>query len=362
MNPGHEQSYALQRVYAFTVIPQRGVSDDALDAPTGGPVAITPGLREIITIAFDKIARGVRTTVDFDLDGDRSNVVRDDIVAIAFGATKTPGAAAARLAARLAQTMDNRSHAALLVVVVEEDGSKRRISLVVLPREDVVQLGRRSEEVLLNVLRDAFSTGSHMRKLARLEGHHSKTQFLSAEVLDFQLASAHKTIADFWIRSFLTARPRIDAQTGSRQLAGALQRAFEAAGDDERDAVAAAMLKARGGTVRTTSLEKFSDELPESLHDAFFRGTDNEELVRAVFTVDRAVMQETLARFVFTGADGVIVSAPAEAVGKSVEVEKRGDARFVSYRGEVEKERVARDRRAARSAARSGGRQRRTKQ
>ncbi|MBZ0233265.1 MAG: hypothetical protein K8M05_13125 [Deltaproteobacteria bacterium] len=330
-------------------------------APEGGPVAITAGLREVLATAFEKIARGVRTTVDFELDGGRSNAVRDAIIAIGFGATKTPGAAAARLAARLAQTMDNRSHAALLVVVVEENGSKRRISLVVLPREDVVQLGKRSEEVLLNVLRDAFSTGSHMRKLARFEGHHSKTQFLSAEVLDFQLASAHKTIADFWIRNFLAARPRIDAQTGSRQLAGALQRAFEAAGDDERDAVAAAMLKARGGTVRSTSLEKFSEELPESLHDAYFRGSDNEELIRAVFTLDRSVMQESLARFVYTGADGVIISAPAEAVGKSVEVEKRGDARFVSYRGEVEKERVARDRRAARSAARGGARPRRAR-
>ncbi|MBA3393278.1 MAG: hypothetical protein H0T89_11570 [Deltaproteobacteria bacterium] len=347
--------FTLQRVYAFTVTPQRGVDEEARTEPEGGPVAITQPLREVIQAAFDKVARGVRTTVDFELDASRSNVVRDDVLQVAFGATKTPSAAAARLASRLAQTMDKRSHAALLVVVVEDDTPKRRVSLVVLPREDVVQLGRGGEDVLINVLRDAFSTGSHLRKLARLEGHSSRTQFLSAEILDFQLASAHKSTADFWIRTFLAARPRIDSQAGSRHLAAALQRAFETSPADDRDAVSAAMLKARAGTVRSTSLDRFAEnELPESVHKAYF-GTNNDELNGAVFAVDRAVMQESLARYVITGLDGVVISAPAEAMGKSVEIEKRGQSRVVSYRGTVEKERVARDRRGARAAEKPGG-------
>lgn len=97
---------------------------------------------------------------------------------------------------------------------------------------------------------ECFSTGSGLRKLARLTGHNAKAQFLTAEVLDFQLMSAQKSVADFWIREFLKALPRMDSQTGSKHLASALQRAFDAASEDERDAVFAAIFTASSGMVR----------------------------------------------------------------------------------------------------------------
>lgn len=356
--------FSIQRVYAFTVLPQRGVEDESWIDPVGGPVAITLPLKEVIQSAFEKAARGVRTTVDFELDATRTNVVREDVLTVAFGATKAPGAAGARLASRLSQTMDNRSHAALLVIVVEEEDPKRRVSLVVLPKEIVVQMRRGGEDVLIDVLRDAFSTGSHLRKLARFEGHNSRTQFLSAEILDFQLASAHRATAEFWIRTFLASRPRIDSEAGSRLLAAALQRAYEAAPVDDRDAVSAAMLKARAGTVKSTSLERFAvDELPESVVSPFF-GTNNNEMRHAVFMVARPVMQEALGRYVITGADGVVISAPAEAMGRSVEVSSRGKTRSVSYNGTIQTERVARDRRRSHEPRKDGqgDQQRRAKQ
>jgi hypothetical protein len=49
----------------------------------------------------------------------------------------------------------------------------------------------------------------------------------------------------------------MNADTGSRELAVALQRAFSAAVPDERDTVLAAMLKAGSGSVRRTSLTRF---------------------------------------------------------------------------------------------------------
>lgn len=337
--------FSLQRVYAFAVTPQRRTADDDRVEPEGGAVKLTHALRDVIGNAFDKIGRGTLATVDFELGSDRAHVVRDEVMAVAFGATKTPRAAAARLATRLADTMDNRSHAALLVVAVETDDPKRRISLLVLPREDVIQLGgASSDEYLLNVLRDAFSTGSGLRKLARAQGHDSQTQFLSAEVLDFQLASAKRITADFWIQSFLGAKPRIDSPNGSRQLAAALQRAFDAADQDNRDAVFAAMFKASSGTVTRTSLVNYSDNVPEALHEQFFRGVPD-EVSRSLFAVDRGIMKENLARRIITTEHGVIISAPTDAVGKSVEVKQRGQLRVVSYTGAIEKERIARARR-----------------
>jgi hypothetical protein len=337
--------FSLQRVYAFTVTPQRGAAEDGVVVPTGGSVKLTPGLREVVENAFSKVAKSILTTVDFSFDANRANPVREEILAIAFGATQTPRAAAARLASRLAQTMDNRSHSALLLLAVEADGASRRVSLLVLPREDVVQLHGSDEEVLLDLLRNAFSTGSGLRKVARVSGHNSRTQFLSVEVLDLQLTSNHKTTADFWVRNFLEALPRVDAATGSKHLAAALQRAFDAADEDDRDAVFAAMFKASSGAVTRTSLARFAEELPDGLQDAFFRGVATDEMRRTVFTVDRTVMKECISRRIFTTKDGVVISAPTDTVGKSVEVKKRGNLRVVSYSGAVEKERVARGRR-----------------
>lgn len=337
----------LGRVYAFAVTPQRGLETANIVSPSGGLVRITRALRQVVDKAFEKISATALTTVDFDFDGDRNHEVRDDVMTVAFGSTQAPRTAAGRLASRLSATMDNRSRSALLLVTVEIDDPKRRVSMLLLPREDVIQLGGNEEDLLLTLLQDAFSTGSGLRKLARLHGHNNKSQFLSAEVLDLQLMSGQKSVADFWIREFLCARPRVDSETGSRQLAAALQRAFEAAPENDRDAVVAAIFKASSGRVSKTSLVKYADEIPEELHGAYFRGIEDGELRRTVFDVDRGVVKTNLARWIITTKDGVVIYAPADTIGKSVELKKNGSKRTVKYAGTVEKERVVRGKRGA---------------
>jgi hypothetical protein len=337
--------FALSKVYAHAVTPQRWTAESELVPPAGGAVQITTALREVIDSAFDKISASALTSVDFDFDGSRNHPVRDDAMALAFGATQAPRAAAARLATRLSRTMDDRSNSALLLVTVEMHEPKRRVSMLLLPHEVVVRMtGGNDQDYLVDVLRDAFSTASGLRKLARLSGHNNKSQFLSAEVLDLQLMSPHKSVADFWIREFLGARPRMDSETGSRQLAAALQRAFDAAPEDDREAAFAAMLKAGSGRIAKTSLLKYAEELPDDLREAYFRGTGDDELRRAVFDIDRSIIKTNLARRVITAADGVIISAPTETIGKSVDVRMEGSLRTVSYSGRIEKERVARGR------------------
>jgi uncharacterized protein (DUF2267 family) len=337
--------FSLDRVYGFTVIPQRTAEEGEQAAPQGGLVRIDASLRSMVASSVQKIGASALSTVDFDIDADRANPVRDDVVLVAFGNTQTPRAACERLAARLSATMDNRSRVALLLVIVEHDGDDRRVSLLMLPREgDVLLLNPRQSQatdVVIDVLRDAFAAGTGLRKLARLSGHESRTQFLSAEVLDFQLASAQKNIADFWVERFLQARPRMNTDTGSRELAVALQRAFSVAAPDERDTVLAAMLKAGSGSVRKTSLARFADELPESVRGKFLRGLEP-AVQRAVFEVNRGVVKENLSRYIVTTKDGVIISAPSDLVGKTLAVRKSGRSRVVKYEGEVDDERVSR--------------------
>lgn len=335
-------SFVLSRLYAYTVLPQRRVDESEVVDPAGGSVPLTAKVRELVENAFRKVAASALTTVDFEFGKDRSHPVREDVIAVAFGPTQAPKAAAARLAARLSITMDNRSHSALLLVAIEVDDPKRRVSMLVLPREDVVQLKGTDEDLLLDLLQDAFSTGSGLRKLARLTGHNARTQFLSAEVLDFQLTSAQKSVADFWIRDFLHALPRMDSQTGTKHLALALQRAFDAAPEEDRDAVFAAIFKASSGMVKKTSLAKYSEELPAELSEAYFRGMEDGEVRTTVFDIDRPAIKASLARRIITGKDGVVISAPADTVGKSVALTKKGSLRLVTYSGTIEKERVVR--------------------
>lgn len=336
--------FTLQRVYAFTVSPQRLAGDDGAEQ-NGGPVKLTPEVREVIEKAFTRIASGTLTRIDLNLDAERQHEVRDHVMQLAFGATQAPRAAAGRLATRLSRAMDGRSHSALLLLAVESSEQMRRVSLLLFPREDVVQLNGSAEDVLLNVLRNAFSTASGIRKLARFTGKELQTHFLSAEVLDFQLSSSHKETADFWIVRFLNGKAPIDSKTGTKLLAAALQRAFDAADSDGRDAVFAAMFGTSSGGVRKTSLSKVAASLPVGLRDAFFSGVANDETRDTIFDVDRDIAKEMLARRVITGKDGVILSAPAETVGRSVSLSQGGKSRVVSYSGMVVSDRVMKGRR-----------------
>lgn len=331
----------LQRVYAYSVRPQRCVDKSELIPPTGGTVKVTPALRGLITAAFAKVQSRILTSVDFEFSADRQHAVREDLMTIAFGATQAPKTAASRLATRLSEAMDKRSGDALLLLAVEADSPKQRVSLLLLPREDVVQMnGRTTEEVLLNLLQDAFSTASSLRKFARVEGHNSRTQFLSAEILDLQLTLPSKDGADFWVKEFLEARLRMNSDSGSRKLVAALRRAFDAASENNREAAFAAMLKASSGMVKTTSLVKYAEELPDILHEPFFHGVDD-EVRRTAFEVNPQVMRENLGRRIFEAKDGVIISAPSEAVGDIVQIKVARQERIVKYEGVIKKERMS---------------------
>ena len=100
------------------------------------------------------------------------------------------------------------------------------------------------------------------------------------------------------------------------------------------------MHKAGSGIVKRTSLAQYADnELPESLHEPFFRGIQD-EVRRTTFELSRQIMKENLGRRIFETKDGVIVSAPADAVGETVHIENRGQERTVRYVGVINKERI----------------------
>lgn len=350
----------INRIYAFQVVPQRSATEQEVVVPDGGVLKVTASVQKIIGEAFKKITPANITSVDFTFaTADRSHPIRDEILSLGFGSSTAPKSAASRLALRLSSKMDHRSKPGLLLITVEHREQKREVTLLMLPRETVVSFGSEKsekDEYLLELLPNAFSTGSGFRKLARLEGHNNQSQFLSVEVLDLQLGSAHRSAADFWIREFLQARPRIDSKTGSKELVNGIHRACDDSKEDEFDGVFSGVFQLTSGKIKTTSLAKFSKELPERLRPAFFRSISLGEIRTAVFDVDPTVVREGVGKRVIVAKDGVVVYAPAETIGKSVRVDHDGDSRRVRYSGEIDRERIIGNRRGTKQTTVKGGR------
>ncbi|MCA9640470.1 MAG: hypothetical protein KC492_07220 [Myxococcales bacterium] len=330
--------FALQSVFAFSILQQKKIGQNDFVQPKGGLVKLTSKLEELVHAVFGQVQSNKLASVDFDFAGSPTHPLRDGLMSVAFGAPSVRQRAAEGIASRLSSRMDNRSRAGLLLATVEADEPARRVSLLLLPREDVMQPNS-ARDVEAELLREAFASKSSLRKFARASGHHSPTQFRSADVFDKQ-HTGDRDSADYWVRDFLLARARIGPMSGSRLLSNCLRRALDAAVGDEREAVIGAMLKARSGLVKKTSLTAYAvAEVPENLHEPYFRGIPPEAR-RTAFMLNKGVVREQLGRRIFEAEDGVIVSAPTDAVGKTVHIEQQGQTRTLRYSGVISKERV----------------------
>jgi hypothetical protein len=183
-----------------------------------------------------------------------------------------------------------------------------------------------------------------VRKVTGFRGKNIRTKFLKAEVTDWQVAGAGRDAADYWIATFLEGQLFLSSQKGSELLSRGLKVAVDAAKtDDDRDLVFAATVLASQGRVTTCSLATFADRLPATVRDSFLAVADP-EVAELEFAIDKEVVRHLAGRRTLEGTDGVKVSAPQRAIGRSVVVETRGDgARVVRYEGVVAKEQVERD-------------------
>lgn len=345
-------SFKLDRLYALSVSPQRGTDETLRIAPSGGAVAVDADAEALFGTALNRVSQRQLATVVLDVDTTtRINRAREHVMQVAFGATQAPAAGARKLAATLSGEMDQRSSNGLLLVSVEKDmehSDRRRVHLILLPEETVVRMrGNQGEhDVSLDVIRDAFSTASSLRKIARFTGHNSQTQFLTADVLDLQLMGIGRAAADFWVTDFLQAHANMNSATGTEKLALALKRSFDAATSlEDKEAVLAAILKATSGGTPVTSLSNFTHELPPALADAFLVAADNDEVANATFAVDPGILRAKIGRRVVFGEGGVVVSAPAEEFGKSVTIEpQKGGIKNITYRGQIQSQAIVKER------------------
>lgn len=319
-----DDGFELFRVHAFSVVPCRTTTKlaEAEDLPEGGSIQISAALRDVLSES-DDLLQSQAIAVDLAVDTEsRTSAIREILLRYAFGATQTPVSAGQELAAALADAMDARSTACLLVIAGYRREDERRVSMWTFPREEAFQFKKSGRAPSIELLHDIFSRRSRLRKGATFSGKERPQDFIRGGVLDFQATSRSHLAADFWIVQFLRARLALQSNTATRHLVAALQSTFEQLElPAHRAQVHTGIMALLTGPQKRWSMRGFADAfLDNDAREGFLRNA-NGESVDQVFAIDRAVIEAKLRNRVFELESGVLVTAPFNTVGEDVQVQ-----------------------------------------
>jgi hypothetical protein len=334
----------LSRLYGFAIEPQRLVDDDLFNDPLGGPLPVRDSLRVALDNSLRAAEKSGRMTevnlkVNQDPKEDRTCPVRDAALAVAFGNANKAAEGALFLGRHLSKAMDDRSPECLfLLAAYSEKGSeKRRVALWIFPQDEAFRFTPGQDENDIELLTEIFSRTSALRKMALFQGKNIATNFLRANVLDFQTGRADD-VAAFWIRRFLEAGLSITPAAGTKVLADALKRASDAElSPQENQQVHAAALALHTIPQTHWSLEEVANNfLAGKAREVFLSTAENETARTSTFELDREALQRGLSYRNLRLPDNVWISAPIEQVGdgKLVQVESTDDGASESGTGE----------------------------
>lgn len=298
----------LSRLYGFSVVPKQ--------APEGGAVAIDPVLEQALDQAYRRAAQGRGRTVSLMIpEGSESNEVRDALISVAFDEDQPAAGSASLLADRLSVAMDRRSPPGLFVLSVHGSGRTREVEMWIFPRSEGFRyLGERIE-----VADDIFSISSNVRKAAMFRGGNQIGEFLTGRVVDFQAHGGDRYVAGFWVERFLQARLEMGGDEGTLLFAKTVKMAFDALRDDvaSQRELAAAIDSVRHRPQRL-SVNSFAEEyLSDAAAEVVVASAPSPEAAGASFRFDPHRFVEVAGYRVFRLDSGVVVTAPAEVVGRS---------------------------------------------
>jgi hypothetical protein len=333
----------LFRIYAFAVTPQRTTDEKSL--PSGGAFSVNDEIRGALDKLYASSKLATQATADFRVDGDdnlrqRKHAVRELVMNFAFGATAQARLAAHTLAARLGDSMDERSPPTLLLLSACRDGVKRRATIWAFPQDEAFQFRSGKNRATIRLLNDIFSRSSRLRKAALFEGNQRRTDFWSGRVLDLQTTGGFGKGADYWIGTFLDCRLGLEGEAGTRLLVQHLRQTYESLDDhDGRDQLYSAMVAIRTSPKQTWSLRQFASHFLTGEAKKAFIASVPQELAYLSFKFDRRAFEGKLNFRIFRLEDDVYVSAPFGAIGNSVQITE-GQQRQLQCQGVVVDERV----------------------
>jgi hypothetical protein len=309
----------LARIHAYQLSPRRTAT--AVIPVVGGHFPVTKAIRDSLADLFVKSGLAKQAQVDFRVpDGGTiaSHAVRKLLLDFSFGGGTSASTASLKLSERLADSMDNRSPAALLVLTCLEDGNKRRTILWAFPQESGFQFRSNSSGSNIRVLKDIFSHSSRLRKAALFEGPNTTAGFLSGRIIDLQAYGSTGTGADYWIDQFLDCEFSLSGVAGTRRLANYLRAAHEALRvQDDKEQVFAAIMAIRTSPTTNWSYNRVAKQfLKEPARSEFLGGVPTRE-ANLVFKFDRDEFEKRLNFRVFETQRGIYVSAPFGTIGSA---------------------------------------------
>jgi hypothetical protein len=338
------RQWALQRGYASIIYPSKRAVEP--EAPRTYALKTDTAFRQALSVATEIATRRPMSSILLSMDDNREHPVRDSMLKLAFGQTRTPLSAMGELASRLAMSTDKRTRPALFVVTIDEDRDASRVSMYVFPEESTYALKSSAQEPTEAVLEhlNSFVLESRLRKVARFEGKNIKTHFISGEVVDLQIGSGPRSVADYWVADFLQAEFAINDHKGTTLVAQALKAAFQKADPRGKQKVMEAAIALMASGRRAWSIRRIADEfIPADLSNAFCSVAPNVETLGDKFMLNKDLLRDRINYRVFQLETGVWVSSPFSEVGRTVKVEDDGRRRTLTARGVIKEEKVQRD-------------------
>lgn len=299
--------------------------------------------RKALAVATEIAERRPMSAVVFNMNDNREHPVREALLKLAFGQTRTPLPAMLELSTRLSRSADRRTQPSLFVATVEERKEARRVSMYVFPEESTYALRHSSQEPAEAFLEhvNSFVLESRLRKVARFEGKNIKTHFINGDVVDLQIGSSPRAVADYWVAQFLDASFAINDIKGTTLVASGLKVAFNKADSEGKQRVMEATIALLASGRRAWSLQRIADEfIPPDLSAAFCGIAPNAETLVGKFILSKELLRERINYRVFQLENGVWVSSPFSEVGRSVTLEEKGKRRTLTARGVIQSEKV----------------------
>jgi hypothetical protein len=269
--------------------------------------------------------------------------VRQNVVAVGFGADAEARNSADWLAMRLSRAMDGRARPHLLVIFTESiEDAVERVMMWAFPQEEAFRFDT-GVRPRIQLLENIFSRTSGLRKAAQFQGANQRADFLTGRLVDIQAGRSATQVADYWLDGFLDCVLEMTPLVGTQLLADTFRRAFEAVETpEERSQLQVAALQIQQAPRATWTIAEVAEELlPQALAPTFLAASPAQHMNNARHELDRETFELSLATRVFELDSGVMVTAPLAAIGLSVITD--GDQLRVA--GTIVHERLGRGRR-----------------
>lgn len=308
-----ENEYGLE----FLAIYRLRVEDAQSGKIDGDVIKVNEQLKELFEISFNKNdgKLGKVQPFHFLMTNDRVNTVREGLIKIlANRKTKIGAKKCDELAIKLQSYLDDRTKDLLFIIGIgnSNKSSKQRCVLWVFPSDKPIQFKKSKSGPTIKEIQDAFSRSSRLRKAVYFDSPLTigRNDLLKGDVID-NTAGVGKSWSTYWVEKFLEGQIELLPKRGTMLLLKALDSAQASAkSQKEISSVLASYHKLLSGSMKSTTLEKFSNELVGEAKKIYLEKIPKTIERDAVFEIDETAVSKRIRSYIIELVNGLRVFFP----------------------------------------------------